>query len=61
MNSPYSVSLWRSFSSRSAYAVCVRCVIQVVAMLAAAPTSDPQTAATAVMIVEFMDTVITLC
>jgi hypothetical protein len=33
--------------------VCVRCVIQVVAMEAAAPTKEPSAAAIAVTIVEF--------
>src|SRR5512135_3217591 len=55
MNSPYSASRTRSFASLSAWTVCVRCVIQVVTMVAAAPTRDPQAAAIAVMRVESMD------
>src|SRR5512135_1009003 len=55
MNSPYSASRTRSFASLSAWTVCVRCVIQVVTMVAAAPTRDPQAAAIAVMMVESMD------
>jgi hypothetical protein len=55
MNSPYSASRLRSFSSRSAWFLCVRCVIQVVTMVAAPPTRDPQAAATAMMNVESMD------
>ena len=55
MNSPYSASRTRSFASLSAWTALVRCVIQVVTMVAAAPTRDPQAAAIAVMMVEFMD------
>ena len=54
MNSPYNASRPRSFASLSAWILCVRCVIQVVTMEAAAPTSDPQAAAIAMMTVEFM-------
>lgn len=54
MNSLYSASRLRNFSSRSACTLCVRCVIQVVTMVAAAPTRDPPAAAPAVMTVESM-------
>ena len=54
MNSLYKDSRSRSFHSEWARMVCVRCVIQVVAMEAAAPTKEPSAAAIAATTVEVM-------
>src|SRR5208282_5827724 len=54
MNSLYKDSRSRSFHSELARMICVRCVIQVVAMEAVAPTKEPSAAAIAVTTVEFI-------
>jgi hypothetical protein len=54
MNSLYKDSRSRNFHSELARMVCVRCVIQVVAIEAAAPTKEPSAAANAVTTVEFI-------
>ena len=54
MNSLYNDSRSRNFHSELARMVWVRCVIQVVAMEAVAPTKEPDAAAIAVTIVESM-------
>src|SRR5689334_2962370 len=61
MNSPYSASRSRSFPSRSAWALCVRCVSQVATLDAAAPTRDPAAAATGAILVESMVACSYLC
>ncbi len=52
INSLYKDSRSRSFHSEFARMVCVRCVIQVVAMEAVAPTKEPNAAAIAVTTVD---------